>query len=106
MNVANPLFQAFVMRMVPEEARGRASAIMSLSWTIPAGAGRAVGGLLLDRDLELPLRLTAAIYAGALAGLAALFPGELRGGREPPNERGDRVGRGAVDLHEAGPGVG
>ncbi|MEB2836817.1 MAG: MFS transporter [Desulfurococcales archaeon] len=84
MNVANPLFTAFIMSLVPSEYRGTAAAFLSISWTVPAGIGRAVGGWLLDRDLELPLRLTAAIYAAALASLALAFrarQGEARKGR-------------------------
>ncbi|MCE4625447.1 MAG: MFS transporter, partial [Desulfurococcales archaeon] len=80
MNVATPLFDAFVMRLVPRDLRGIASSILSLSWTLPAGGGRAVGGWLLDKNLELPLRLTAAIYAAAIAALAAMFRDELGGG--------------------------
>ncbi len=79
MNVANPLFNAFVMTLVPREKRGAASALLSLSWTLPAGGGRAVGGYLLDVDLELPLRVTALLYTLALAVIAASFPGETRG---------------------------
>ena len=73
MNVANPLFNAFVMRLVPRELRGTASALLSLSWTLPAGGGRAVGGYLLDIDLELPLRLTAVLYTVALTYIALEF---------------------------------
>ena len=85
MNVATPLFDAFVMRLVPRERRGIASSILSLSWTLPAGGGRAVGGWLLDKNLELPLRLTAAIYAAAIAALTAMFRDELGGGERPPS---------------------
>ncbi|MEB3766026.1 MAG: MFS transporter [Desulfurococcales archaeon] len=77
MNVANPIFNAFVMKLVPEEKRGLASAFLSLSWTIPAGGGRAVGGYLLDINLELPLRLTALLYTIALTTLAYIFRDEL-----------------------------
>ena len=80
MNVANPLFNAVVMRLVPRSLRGTASAVLSLSWTLPASGGRAVGGYLLDVDLELPLRLTAALYTLALTYIALLFPDELRSG--------------------------
>ncbi|MCE4600357.1 MAG: MFS transporter [Desulfurococcales archaeon] len=80
MNVANPLFTAFVMRLVPMELRGTASAFLSLSWTIPAGGGRAVGGWLLDIDLELPLRLTAVLYTVALTILAVVFRREVGSG--------------------------
>ena len=82
MNVANPLFTAFVMARVPPEHRGAASAFLALSWTVPAGGGRAVGGYLLDIDLELPLRLTALLYTASLAGLALLFKNDLRRGAQ------------------------
>ncbi|MCE4622247.1 MAG: hypothetical protein F7B19_02900, partial [Desulfurococcales archaeon] len=64
------------------ELRGTASAFLSLSWTIPAGGGRAVGGWLLDKDLELPLRATAVFYTIALTILATVFKDEVRGGEE------------------------
>ncbi len=69
MNAANPLLEALTMRVVPRERRGSASSILSLSFTLPATAGRALGGALLDVNLELPLRLTAIIYTLALAQL-------------------------------------
>ncbi|MCE4615089.1 MAG: MFS transporter [Desulfurococcales archaeon] len=73
MNVANPLFQSFSLSLVPFEKRGVASSLMSLSWTLPAGFGRMVGGYLFDINLELPLRLTAGIYTISLSILAILF---------------------------------
>ncbi|MEB3851691.1 MAG: hypothetical protein LRS49_03820 [Desulfurococcales archaeon] len=69
MNAGNPLLSAYTLRLVPPERRGVASAFLNLAWTVPAGAGRAVGGFLLDVDLELPLRATAAVYAAAIAYL-------------------------------------
>ena len=74
MNVANPLFNAFIMTLIPPDRRGTASAFLSLSWTLPAGGGRAVGGYLLDINLELPLRLTALLYTLALSWIATIFP--------------------------------
>jgi len=70
MNAANPLLEATIMRLVPRELRGSAGALMSLSFTLPATAGRAFGGALLDVNLELPLRATAALYAASIAFLA------------------------------------
>lgn len=70
MNAANPLMEATVMRLVPRELRGNAGALMSLSFTLPASAGRAFGGALLDFNLELPLRATALLYAASIAFLA------------------------------------
>ncbi len=78
MNVAGPLYQAFQMQLLPPEYRGRGSAILGLAWQVPVGIGRGVGGYLLDVDLELPLRLTAMLYAAALGLLAVLFPEHVR----------------------------
>lgn len=84
MNVANPLFTAFAMTLTPIEYRGVATSLLNLSWTLPAGVGRAVGGWLLDKDLELPLRLTALLYAVGLAiiyrGSASIGEGEEKAG--------------------------
>lgn len=89
MNVANPLFQSFALSLVPFEKRGVASSLMSLSWTLPAGFGRMVGGYLFDIDLELPLRLTAGIYTISLTILGILFYPSKRA-----SERIDRIKNG------------
>jgi len=73
MNVANPLYIAFQMRLIPRDLRGRASSVLSIGWQIPAGLGRYVGGYLLDIDLELPLRLTTLLYTMSLLMLVVLF---------------------------------
>ncbi len=78
MNVANPLYTAFALSLVPNNRRGIASGLLSLSRQLPAGAGRAIGGYLLDIDLELPLRLTAILYTVSLVALALLFEKEWR----------------------------
>lgn len=70
MNVANPLYEAFALSLVGKERRGVASSMLSLAWTLPASAGRAFGGFLMDVDLELPLRITAVLYSVSLAGYA------------------------------------
>ncbi len=73
MNVANPLFSAFTMRLIPHDKRGVGSALFSLAWNIPAGFGRAVGGYMLDLDIELPLRVTTVFYGVAISGLMLLI---------------------------------
>ena len=75
MNVANPLYQAFQMSLLPRDMRGRGSAVLGLAWQVPVGLGRAVGGALLDIDLELPLRATALLYGTAMGLLVVFFPG-------------------------------
>ncbi len=95
MNAANPLLSAYTFRLVPAERRGLASAFLNLAWTIPAGAGRAVGGALLDVNLELPLRLTAAIYTAALAALARVARGDAAA-EAKPRARAGAAARAAV----------
>lgn len=73
MNVANPLFSAFTMKLIPSERRGVGTALFSLSWNIPASFGRAIGGYLLDIDVELPLRITAILYGISIGGLYTLL---------------------------------
>ncbi len=81
MNAANPLLGALAFRYVPRRRRGAASSLFSLSFSMPATAGRALGGALLDVDLELPLRLTAVIYA-----IDRAYVYSKKGELEPPGE--------------------
>ncbi len=69
MNAGYPLLDAFIMKRVPVGERGMASALLNLAWNVPASAGRAIGGWLMDINVELPLRITAVLYTVALAGL-------------------------------------
>jgi MFS family permease len=72
-NMVNPLFNSFVFKLVPAERRGIIGGIMGLTWTVPAGFGRAIGGRLLDYNLELPLRITALMYTLAMLYLALSY---------------------------------
>jgi len=78
MNLASPLYTAFMMSVVPPQHRGKASSIIDLSRSIPEAVGRGLGGYLLGVDLELPLRITAALYTASLTYLTLAFRG--RGG--------------------------
>jgi len=73
MNVASPLFTAFMMAVVPSEHRGKASSIVDLSRSVPSAIGRGLGGYMLGIDLELPLRITAIIYTLSLTYLFLVF---------------------------------
>ncbi len=75
MNLANPLFNSISMKITPPELRGRASSILSLPWTLLGGVGRAVGGALMDIDVELPLRTTALLYTAGLSIMGLYFRG-------------------------------
>ena len=73
MNVASPLFTAFMMAVIPPEHRGKASSIVDLSRSVPSAIGRGLGGYMLGIDLELPLRITAIIYTLSLTYLFLVF---------------------------------
>ena len=73
MNVASPLFTAFMMAVVPSDHRGKASSIVDLSRSVPSAIGRGLGGYMLGIDLELPLRITAIIYTLSLTYLFLVF---------------------------------
>ncbi len=78
MNVASPLYTAFIMYIVPAEHRGKVSSIIGVARRIAIIPGRSLGGYLLEVDLELPLRLTALFYSIALGLLAVWFRREER----------------------------
>jgi len=73
MNVASPLYTAFLMSIVPPEHRGKVSSILGIARRIAVIPGRSTGGYLLEVDLELPLRTTAILYALGLGLLAMWF---------------------------------
>ncbi len=66
MNAAYPLLTTVVMLMTKESARGKVLGMISFvreAVTIP---GRYLGGCLMQRNLEAPLRITAVLYTAAL----------------------------------------
>ena len=73
MNAASPLFTAFEMRIIPPQHRGKASSIIRLADRSVAILGRGLGGYLMSVDLELPLRITALLYATSLTYLLLSF---------------------------------
>ncbi len=73
MNVASPLYTAFLMYIVPAEHRGKVSSLIGVARRIAIIPGRSLGGYLLGVSLELPLRLTALFYSTALGLLAVWF---------------------------------
>ncbi len=73
MNVASPLFTAFMMSILPEEHRGKALSLMDVTRDLVSIAGRSLGGYLLGLNLECPFRLTTGVYCVALAYLLLTF---------------------------------
>ncbi len=62
MNVANPLLNAFIMKVLPDEVRGRAFSVLSVMFSIGGVPGQSLGGYVMKQNLELPFRITAGIY--------------------------------------------
>jgi len=89
MNVANPLFTAFMMSMLPKEHRGKALSLMNIARDFVSMAGRSIGGYLLSVNLEYPFRVTAGVYCIALTYLLLAFRRAKYGLKEQGN-RGPR----------------
>lgn len=63
MNMTGPLMSSFVMNMVREEERGRASSFLQLLDSIPRSLGPYLTGYLLSlRDFYLPFFITGSLY--------------------------------------------
>ncbi|MEM1894757.1 MAG: MFS transporter [Acidilobaceae archaeon] len=77
MNVANPLYQAFEVSLIPKEYRGRGVSLISIAWQIPAGIGRGIGGALMSYNIEAPLIATSILYTLAFTMLIILFPDHI-----------------------------
>jgi Nitrate/nitrite transporter len=77
MNVANPLYQAFEMSLIPRRFRGRGASMLSIAWQIPAGLGRSVGGALMDVNVDAPIIATTGLYTLAFILLVAFFPHQV-----------------------------
>ncbi len=71
MNAASPLYTAFTMRVVPSDVRGKISSAMILIGVAGAFVGSIIGGVLMNKDLDAPFRVTAAIHAFYLVFLYA-----------------------------------
>ncbi|MEN2999205.1 MAG: MFS transporter [Acidilobaceae archaeon] len=85
MNVANPLYHAFEMSLIPSEYRGRGASLISIAWQLPAGVGRIIGGALMTYNVEAPLLATAALYALSFSLMFLFFPSYvLRRNSRPP----------------------
>ncbi len=79
MNVANPLLNAFIMSVIPNEVRGRAFSLLSVMFSVGGVPGQSLGGYVMRENLELPFRVTAGIY---LFGTSLLYYWYLRRGRK------------------------
>ena len=74
MNMGGPLYTAFAMEQVPEEERGRAGALLGLTWSIGQGVGPGISGLVQRSVGFTPLFLaTGTTYLTAALLLQAFF---------------------------------
>jgi len=62
MNAANPLFWSLTMKTIGPEERSRYTMLNILAWQVASGTGSAIGGTLMNINLDSPLYLTASIY--------------------------------------------
>ena len=74
MNMANPLLTSLINELVPREERGRVFGIWNMISSIPRAVGPGIGGYLMGIGyLDLPLYITSALYATAVALFYALL---------------------------------
>jgi len=67
MNMSNPIFNSFIMTIIPEEERARGSAIIQLFDSIPRSIGPTIGGYFFNMGmLDLPFYITAILYTASI----------------------------------------
>ncbi len=77
MNMANPLIQALMMKLTPEEERGSVSSLSQMAWNLPNAFSNRIGGFLMDSvSLDLPIFITSAFYSLYVVTFYFLFKGE------------------------------
>jgi MFS family permease len=77
MNMSNPLLQALMMRLTPEEERGSVSSLSQMAWNLPNAISNRIGGFIMDSvNLDLPIFITSSLYAANLVIFYALFKEE------------------------------
>ncbi|AAY81391.1 MFS transporter [Sulfolobus acidocaldarius] len=64
MNMTSPVFQAMVLKLVPENERGRANGIVNLMSSIPRAFGPSIGGFYFNiGNYVLPFIITGSLYS-------------------------------------------
>ncbi len=77
MNMSNPLIQALMMKLTPEEERGSVSSLSQMAWNLPNAISNRIGGFLMDYvSLDLPVFITSALYTIYVVTFYILFKGE------------------------------
>lgn len=68
MNMASPLYDSYLMGIVPQEQRGFASSLNSVIWRIPNSVTTIIGGVILaSGNFELPFLIAGAFYVVAIS---------------------------------------
>ncbi len=62
MNIPNPLISSFMMRHISPNNRATANAIIQMSWNLSNSITTSLGGLIMDKYLDLPLYITSGFY--------------------------------------------
>ncbi|MCY0873619.1 MAG: MFS transporter [Acidianus infernus] len=66
MNMTYPVFESFLLRLIPEEERGRANGIVNFMESIPRAIGPSIGGYFFNEgNLILPFFITGFLYSFA-----------------------------------------
>lgn len=74
MNMANPLFDSFMMSIVAPEERGIASALNSIVWRLPESFSTVIGGLILQANVfDLPFYIAATFYIAGISSFYLIF---------------------------------
>ncbi|RLG48813.1 MAG: hypothetical protein DRN90_03075 [Thermoproteota archaeon] len=77
MNMSNPLVQALMMKLTPEEERGSVSSLSQMAWNLPNAISSRIGGFLMDYvSIDLPIFITSALYTLYLVTFYVLFKEE------------------------------
>ncbi|MCY0860083.1 MAG: MFS transporter [Sulfolobaceae archaeon] len=64
MNMTSPVFQTMVLKLIPEDERGRASGIINFMSSIPRALGPTIGGYFFNiENLYLPFFMTGSLYS-------------------------------------------
>lgn len=84
MNVTAPLINAFVMERIKVDERATLISLINLTWNLPNSGSTFIGGMLLERWVELPPLVTSFFYSVAVSLFYTFFrssePSNLRKG--------------------------
>jgi len=73
MNMASPLYSAFVMEQVPERQQGTVNSVMNTVWVLGWAIGPFVSGLVQQRYGFTPLFIATAMFYGLAVFFTWLF---------------------------------